>query len=175
MKRKRIHRGGRPRNNKSAVDLGTPELVEKRLALSKTDPTLSSCPLDVAFAKKFITLAQKDAAEHFLACRAIKHGSPHPRAVDCSRVSFGESEKVNPGAEAAYQEACEALKRQSRSTLDAILNVLVYQCYPEWLVDVMKPAEVDHLQARARVSCTHFLNGMDVLHVWHTGMKSRAA
>lgn len=161
-KRKRMHRGGRPRQNKPSIDLGTPENQRRRLIAS--DPTLSTCPLDLALDKRLITQAQHDAAKHFLACRALVFGSPHPHAVDLGRVSSGSDPRDNAGAEASYLSACQALRVQSRTTWDVMENFLIYERFPVWLVE--------NIPSRKR---DHFFNGMDILHVWHTNAKARVS
>jgi hypothetical protein len=161
--RVRIHKGGRRRQQRDAVDRGTPELAAKRAALSG-DPTLSTCPLDLALSKGVIAPETHAAAGYFAACRALVYGSPHPKALDLLRVSGAITIPNASEAEGRYRDACERLRRCGPGVLDAVETFVVHERFPLWLV---KGAP-----ARSR---DHVMSGMAALLDWYKGGRRQRA
>lgn len=130
----RIHKGGRPRNQRPTHDLGTPELAAKRAALAP-DPTLSTCPLDLALAKGLIDRDTHTAAGYFAACRSLVHGSPHPKALDLLRVSGADRIPETSHAERRYRAACDRLARRGSRLLGAVESFVIHERFPAWLLE----------------------------------------
>lgn len=160
---KRIHKGGRPRKALPDIDTGTPELVAKRMAVAK-DPTLSTCPLDLALSKGVIDQDQHSAAGYFAACRALTYGSPHPKALDLLRTSGGVTIPNASEAEAKYRNACEDLRARGPGVLEKVENFVVHEKFPLWLI-ANTPA-----RSRERV-----MEGLDVLVDWYRGRRRTRA
>jgi len=160
---KRIHKGGRPRKTLPDIDTGTPELMAKRLAMA-ADPTLSTCPLDLALSKGFIDRDQHTAAGYYAACRALVFGSPHPKALNLLRTSGADTIPNASEAEAKYRNACEDLRVRGPGVLDGIENFVVHERFPDWLV-CGTPS-----RARDRV-----MEGFAVLMGWYRGRRRNRA
>jgi hypothetical protein len=156
---KRIHKGGRPRKSLPEIDSGTPELVAKRMAMA-VDPTLSTCPLDLALSKGVIDQDQHTAAGYFAACRALVYGSPHTKALDLLRTSGSVTIPNASEAEAKYRTACEDLRARGPAVLEKVENFVVHEKFPLWLI-ANTPA-----RARERV-----MEGLDVLVDWYRGRR----
>jgi hypothetical protein len=156
---KNVHKGGRPRKVLPDIDMGTPELAAKRRAMA-SDPTLSTCPLDLALSKGVIDHDQHTAAGYFAACRALVYGSPHTKALDLLRVS-GVSVIPNASeAESKYRMACEDLRTRGPYVLEKVENFVVHEKFPLWLI-ANTPA-----RARDRV-----MEGLAVLVDWYRGRR----
>lgn len=153
-------RRGRPKLNRPKFDEGTPELQTKRKLLVPRDQTQSSCPLDALKARRIISDDAYAAASHFLACRAIMFGNPHPQAVNpLQGQSHPESERSDGDRakiETRYRAACSAMQRRGRSVLDAVENVVVHERWPEWFFS--------HARSKARDRC---MEGFAALLSWH--------
>jgi hypothetical protein len=161
---KRIHKGGRPRKNLPDIDTGTPELMAKRLAMA-SDPTLSTCPLDLALSKGFIDRDQHTAAGYYAACRALVFGSPHPKALDLLRTSGADTIPNASQAETKYRNACEDLRARGPGVLDAMENFVVHERFPVWL-----------LRGRPDRARDRVMEGFAVLMDWYRGRRrDRAA
>ena len=71
----RKSRYGRPRKERIAVDTGTPELVAKRAhATAGGDPVLSTSPIGILFARKFVDRDQYEAGQRFVWLRGVALG-----------------------------------------------------------------------------------------------------
>lgn len=124
---------GRPRLDRPAVDLGTPELIHKRLMASPKDAAMSTTPLDVLKSRLVISEEAHTAASYFAALRKIVFGKAHPGAIDLTAVSGRPNELDIGEAEDKYRQACAAMKAQSRRSLDAVENLVVHERWPGWL------------------------------------------
>ena len=160
---KRIHRGGRPRQQRRDVDAGTPELIAKRAAVSR-DPTLSTCPVDVMLSRRLIDSDIHLAAGYFAACRALVFGSPHPRALDLLRVSGSASIPNASEAEARYRRACAMLRQRGAAVLNAVEMLVVHERFPAWLA-ANEPCRARDLT----------MNGLTTLYDWYRGRNHRRA
>ena len=154
---KRIHKGGRPRKTLPDIDTGTPELAAKRRAAA-SDPTLSTCPLDLALSKGVIDRDQHTAAGYFAACRALVYGSPHTKALDLLRISGAATIPNSSEAETKYRAACEDLRARGPYVLEKVENFVVHEKFPLWLM-ANTPA-----RSRDRV-----MEGLGVLVDWYRG------
>jgi hypothetical protein len=155
----RIHKGGRPRSARNDADLGTPELIAKRIILA-SDPTLSTCPLDVALSWGVIDRDQHTAGGYFAACRALVFGSPHVKAMNLLRVSGADTIPNTSVAEARYRVACEDLRRRGPGVLETVEDFIVHERFPAWLTQ--RAAD----RARAKT-----LEGLAVLLDWYRGRR----
>ena len=160
-RRKRIHKGGRPRQVRPDIDTGTPELVAKRLMMAR-DPMLSTCPLDLALSKGVIDQDQHTAANYFAACRALVFGSPHPKALDILRTSGASTIPNTSEAETKYRMACADLDARGSGVLNAVEDFVVHERFPVWL-----------LEGTASKSRERVMEGLMVLMWWYRG-RSRA-
>lgn len=166
VKRIKIHKGGRPKSNRSEKDYGTAELIAKRAFIAQGDPTLSTCPLDALLSRGFISTEAHTAAVHFRSCRQIVFGSPHPQAVDLNLISGSGAEYDEERAEAQYRDACSALKSISRRLFDIIDNIVIHERFPAWF---STPGRGDQWD-RARTG-----HAFGVLLAWYTGRQRKAA
>ncbi|TAK98951.1 MAG: hypothetical protein EPO08_17765 [Rhodospirillaceae bacterium] len=160
---KRIHKGGRPRKMLPDIDTGTPELMAKRFAMA-SDPTLSTCPLDLALSKGIIDRDQHTAAGYYAACRALVFGSPHPKALDLLRTSGADRIPNASEAEAKYRNACADLRMRGPGVLEGIEDFVVHERFPIWLLRGTPS------RARDRV-----MEGFAVLMGWYRGHSRRRA
>lgn len=128
-------RRGRPKSNRPAIDLGTPELIRKRMHIAPADATLSTTPLDALKSRGQISDEAYTAACYFHALRKMVFGKAHPAAIDLTAVSSGgmPEELDTATAERRYREACNAVKQQGRQVLDALENLVVHERWPEWM------------------------------------------
>lgn len=153
---------GRPKNPpRPDKDTGTPELQRKRMAISPHDQTQASNPLDALKSRQIISEEAHSAAVHFLACRAIMFGNPHPQAVNLLHVqgNMGESrdEDYRAKIELRYRDACDALRKRGRTVLDAIENLVVHERWPDWF-----------FRSRGnRKGRQHCMEGFAALLAWH--------
>lgn len=160
---------GRPKSDRPAIDYGTPESIAKRAAIVSVktkgkitllDPALSTCPLDALKAKGLVSNEAHAAASHFLACRAITFGSPHPSAVNLLQgqsVGGGERDDGDKAKiERRYRAACAAMHKRGRAVLDAIENLVVHERWPEWLFS--------HARSKSKDRC---MEGFAALLSWH--------
>ena len=151
------------------VDLGTPELIAKRMAASPRDTTLSTTPLDVLKARQIISDEAHGAATYFAALRKIVFGKAHPGAIDLTAISsVGNPYELDRGdAETKYRDACAAVKAISRASLDALENLVIHERWPSWLVARTRSAQPRDYQ--------HFSTGLAALLGWYKGSMRRAA
>lgn len=162
-RRTRVHKGGRPRKSpQPTIDLGTPELAAKRAALAD-DPTLSTCPLDLALSKGLIDRDTHTAAGYFAACRALVFGSPHPRALDLLRTSGADTIPDTTEAEARYRAACVALRQRGMGIFGAVESFVVHERMPLWMFT--------HASHPHR---TRTLDGLHALVDWYRGRRRAA-
>lgn len=161
---KKIHKGGRPKLDRPRFDLGTPELIAKRISIS-LDPTLSTCPLDAMLGRRIISQEVHSAATYFLALRKIVFGKATPQAIDLLAVSGGSTpDEVDlPQAENGYREACAAMRRKGERTFWTVENILVHEVWPQWLT---APKSV-HWESRL---C---MIGLGALRDWYEGKNKR--
>ena len=163
MTRKR----GRPRLNRPRQDLGTPELIAKRLAASPGDPTLATNPLDVLKARRIISDEAYGAASYFAALRKMVFGKAHPGAMDLTAVSGASPEEFDSAeAEIKYRDACNAMKAMSRASLDAVENLVIHERWPGWLT---------RSGAMSGSGYDRFCLGISALLGWYKGSMRRAA
>ena len=125
-----------------AKDYGTPELMEKRMrAVGGGDPVAAACMLTQLGPKgrKVITQDQENAGLRFAALHRKAVGmSLHAKGIafdDDKRGHYGldESDFQIERAQqhvAAWREARELVKGDSRQTLDACMNVACYERAP---------------------------------------------
>ena len=72
-------RRGRPKKNLPLRDKGTPELIIKRMQLVQGgDPSLSTTPIDICYARKIISAEQYNAGLVFLYLHRSIFGKPFP-------------------------------------------------------------------------------------------------
>jgi hypothetical protein len=163
----RTNKRGRPKSDRPKTDVGTPELIAKRMAASPTDATLSTTPLDVLKARQVISDEAHSAATYFAALRKIVFGKAHPGAIDLTAVSGMPQEFDRADAESKYREACVWMKQQSRASLDAVENLVVHEIWPSW----MKTNNYGrHVQGYKRLSL-----GLGALLSWYKGHQRKAA
>lgn len=129
------HRMGRPKSDRPKVDVGTPELIAKRLAASPDDPTLSTTPIDVVKSREIISEEAYGAVCYFAALRKMVFGKAHPGAIDLTAVSGSTPDEFDTAeAETKYRDACLWMKAQSPYALNAVESLVVHEHWPAWLV-----------------------------------------
>lgn len=178
--KKRVFKGGRPRTDRPAIDLGSPELLMKRASLAGPpikeivdgkevtflpDPAMTTCPIDILLTKRLISPEAYSAAVHFRACWLMIFGSPHAKAIDLTHVTGPERLGDIERATEAYRGACETLRKFSVQHLDAVENLVIHERTPPW----MRVTGGPHSHHRKR-----FMEGLACLLGWHQG-KARAA
>ena len=144
------------------VDRGTPELQAiRRAQVNGGDPIKADCMLKRLEERKFLSLDQVNAGLRFAALHRKAVGlSLHAKGIafdDDKRGHYGldETDFQKERAQqhmAAWREARELVKRDSRQTLDAVMNCACYERTTEQV-------------ARLRI-------GLDMLAV-HFGMTER--
>jgi hypothetical protein len=132
-------------------DLGTPEILARRLAVCH-DPRYSpDWPLQVLLARGLITIEEHDAGMRFAGLYYALYGAPFGRALDYDRLisGFDREDMRTYGAptgdavrrlwqERQYRLSCETLDRASARSV--VMAMAVY-LDPGWLVrDLAKGA-----------------------------------
>ena len=158
-----ISRRGRPRSDRPRHDYGTPELIAKRVGMSPTDATMSTCPLDVMLSRGTISPEAHTAAAYFVALRKLVFGKAHPAAIDLTAISQGgmPEELDLDDAERKYRDACAWIKRFGGRTFIATEDILIHQRWPEWIAIPRS----SHWERRL------VLLGMSALLGWYRGEK----
>ena len=115
-------------------DSGTPELIMKRLQ-SSSDPTMSTCPIDVLLSRGSISQEAHSAAVYFAGLRKRVFGKATPGAIDLLATSGGRPDELedNDEAESKYRDACLAIKHYSRTCFDALENLVIHERWPRWM------------------------------------------
>lgn len=172
------NRRGRPPTNRPRFDVGTPELIAKRMAALgpqrydakgkpiPPDDTLSTTPLDVLKARGIISDEAHGAACYFAALRKMVFGKAHPGAIDLTAISGMPNEFDRADAESKYREACTWMKQQSRASLDAVENLVIHERWPRWMTVNGSKSGRDY---------QHFSLGIASLLGWYKGSQRRAA
>ena len=165
----RTNRRGRPRLDRPKYDVGTPELVHKRMMASPDDATLSTTPMDVLKSRKLISDEAHSAGSYFAALRKIVFGKAHPGAIDLTAISsVGMPHELDRAdAESKYRDACKAIKAINRASLDAVENLVIHERWPSWLSS--------RAVSRQPRDYHHFSLGLAALLGWYKGHQRRAA
>lgn len=139
-KRIRVHKGGRPRSNRPAIDHGTEELRIKRASLvGSAAPELASYPLGIMLARGIIGQDQHNAGLQY----ASLYGRAIGRYRDCGIGPQGSeppADEALEATEALFRQVRAALIAKGRRTADAVDNACVYQRLPRWLGIVSRNA-----------------------------------
>lgn len=162
----RINKGGRPRQNRSSRDLGTPELIAKRIGASPSDPTMSTCPIDILLSRGIISPEAHDAAVYWGSLRKMVFGKALPPAVDLLQITNASSpQEFDRGeAEMRYREAAKMVQSYSRQSFTALENIVVYERTPDWLDSLGRhPAQREH-----------FMTALGALLAWKRNTKIAA-
>ena len=128
-------RRGRPRQDRPAVDLGTPEQQARRtLLVVDGDPSLSEYPLGLMLARRLIGPEQHEAGCHygFLYGRAVGKGD-----LSCAAIYARLAAEVRPGApepneareareQAMFRLGKNRLLATGRRVCDATENLVVF-------------------------------------------------
>jgi hypothetical protein len=128
-------------------DHGTAELQYRRAHLAgKGDPTLTTHPLGILFARNAIDLDQRNAGERYARLYASVIGRPTAAAVTYTGEQGGAPE-IDPKREnhtqASLDEAQRVLKSISRKAKTLVDNVAIYDRCPAWAVKAM-PSESEY-------------------------------
>lgn len=159
---------GRPKSSRPAIDLGTPELIRKRMHISPADATQSTSPLDALKSKKIVSEEAHTAAVYFNGLRKLVFGKAHPAAIDLTAISSGgmPEELDAATAERKYREACNFVKGQGRQAFDALENLVVHERWPDWMFAG---------RGKRHAGQDHFMRGLGALHGWYRGRSRKAA
>lgn len=163
-------RGGRPKSTRPRTDLGTPELIAKRIALSPSDPTRGTTPLDVLKTRGPDVLSEESysAASYFAALRKIVFGKAHPAAIDLTATTHGRlpEEFDSADAERRYRQACNYVRGQSRMAFEALESLVVHEQWPAWMFAG---------RGKRDTAQRHFEVGIAALTAWYRGRTRKAA
>lgn len=186
QKNRRLSRGGRPRKDgdrhpngelKSIRDYGTPELQQKRRAAvgdgptednpKKGDTSLSTCPLDVAIARGLVDDETEKVANDFGRWYRMIYGKAHAKAANLTGAVSGEepSEDALFKAKAKLESATAVLMMTGRVSYDAVVNFVVYERYPKFLLNNREPQGAEK----------RLFEGLKALADWRRGEQRRAA
>lgn len=160
---------GRPKLNRPRVDYGTPESIRKRMHISPSDATLSSCPLDAVKSRRIISDEAYASAVYFASIRKRVFGKAIPPAMDLTAVSGRPTEldeKQFKHHFTEYRDACNAMKAQGRSAFDAIENLVIHERWPRWL---------NKAQGMTDSTQKHFQLGAAALLGWYKNKDRKAA
>ncbi len=122
---------GRPKSDRPAKDLGTPELIFKRAH------GLTEEPLDSCHRRGLITDAQHRSGMHFRWLHSIRFGTSDPRVtrwaqfLDESQISAEDDPNWRSARELEWQDA-ERLLRNA-ALLAPVMNLCVYNQAPPFL------------------------------------------
>lgn len=165
MARKR----GRPRNDRPRFDLGTPELMLKRMMISPNDPTRATTPLDACLARGVISDEAYSAACFFAAIRKNIFGKAIPPAIDLTAVSRASrpDEQEDGNDLDNYGQACATMKAINRRSFDAVENLVVHERWPDW----MFKGSVGKRADERKIFCL----GIAALLGWYKGSRRKAA
>lgn len=150
-------RRGRPKSERPRVDLGTPELQQKR-ALHTTDEALDLC-----LARGLITQEQHWCGIHFRWLYTLRYGAPGVRAVDPAHYGGRDIAMENPQwrkeREIEYRDAVEQLQKTGK--VAAILQLCVFNQRP----DFMNRLDFKHMPSLSEREhlLVQFQEGLDAL------------
>ncbi|MDX1974438.1 MAG: hypothetical protein SFT92_02055 [Rickettsiales bacterium] len=127
-------RRGRPKQARPRRDLGTPELMAKRLRGETSEA------LDLCLARGIITERQHWCGVHLRWLYTIRYGAPGVRAVDPSHMGGRETRLDDPAwRNARDDEYNEAMRVLTQSGLALILlNLCVHNERPRFLTMTQK-------------------------------------
>lgn len=129
-------RGPKPKH-RPIRDEGSPELILKRLTISPSDATMSTCPLDVMLTRGIIVPEAHAAVAYFLGLRKLMFGKAQPGAIDLLAVSGRSADllddKEMAKVERKYRDACSSIQRFGGRTLSVFEDVMVHGRWPEWI------------------------------------------
>lgn len=105
------------------------------------DPVLSSCPLDIMYARRVqgadgleFSNDHKAAAEWFLRLYRYRYPCKLKGALDDGMG--GGAPNDNPQRDAEYRALC-ADRRMNSDAFNLLADVLVFQIYPDWLREII--------------------------------------
>jgi hypothetical protein len=157
---------GRPRSALIGVDLGTPELIMKRVQGQTAEI------LDLCLERGLITAQQHWCGVHLRWLYTLRHGAPSLRALDPNHLG-GHSPKCDDpdwrlNREQEYREAMQALALSGQVPL--VMNVCVYNERPLFLT-----ASRGRLQIiRANEALTGLIDGLEILvKLWGRGSRKK--
>lgn len=119
-------RRGRPKKIVSSLDLGTPELIQKR------GECLTMEVIDYFYEKGIISQEEHRCSLHFRWLFTLRFGCPTVHALDPSDMGSGALSPRDNEAKAAYEEkyktAAEHLRKHG--LLDTVLRIVIYNVFP---------------------------------------------
>jgi len=166
---------GRPRKNLPLRDKGTPELMVKRLRLVQGgDPTLSTTPIDICYARKIISAEQYNAGLVFLYLHRSIFGKPFPISNTSklmspirSRYSPNKVFKRDIHNWLMFKDVSDfVIKEAGSNHYKYMKDVVVYQEQPPYLVEELPNPRHNKLKRMLHV-------GLNVISDWLNEKKRR--
>ena len=137
-------RRGRPKKNLPLRDKGTPELIIKRMQLVQGgDPSLSTTPIDICYARKIISAEQYNAGLVFLYLHRSIFGKPFPIS-NKSKLMSPIGSRYNPNKVfkkdvhnwIMFKDVSDfIIKEAGSNSYKYMKNVIVYQEQPPYLLE----------------------------------------
>lgn len=166
---------GRPRKNLPLRDKGTPELMVKRLQLVQGgDPTLSTTPIDICYARKIISAEQYNAGLVFLYLHRSIFGKPFPISNTSklmspirSRYSVNKVFRRDIQNWLMFKDVSDfVIKEAGSSHYKYMKDVVVYQEQPPYLLEEKPSPRHNKLKRMLHV-------GLNVISDWLNQKKRR--
>ena len=155
------NRRGRPKIKQSSIDLGTPELIHKRLLHATSEP------LDACLGKHLITSEQHQCGIRFRWLHSLRYGAHNYRTVDPTKLGGRELryECANWRAkqEAIYNQSAQILHKQQ--LLQPLIRLSIDNIWPDFLLHMERGMP---LKTHSKQHLAQIRNGLDILTAhWH--------
>ena len=148
---------GRPKTIRPKTDIGTPELILKRLHGHTAEA------LDLCLERAIISERQHWCGVHLRWLYTLRHGVPSVRAIDPTHLGGAEPKPEDPqwrtAREKEYNDAIRALSQSGHALM--LLNICVYNERPAFL-DMPKPTLQKNINRMAD-TIAKLRDGLDVL------------
>ncbi|MFZ4111533.1 MAG: hypothetical protein ACOYKQ_13815 [Polymorphobacter sp.] len=156
-------RRGRPANNRTSADFGTPELIFKRAHAETMEA------IDLCRERRIITADQHWCGLHLRWLYTLRYGAPGVSAVDLTRIdgyamaAAEDSPVWRAAREAEFAHAITLLRTHRRC--DLVMQVCVFNERPVFLRREALRAAFDTPQIARTIAreLDQFISGMDLL------------
>ena len=160
-----------PRQDPVLRDKGTKQAIMQRtLLVGDGDPSLSTCALDIHFARKLITPEQHRSGTKFAHLRESNFGKVYSQSSLSKMLIGGNKYQTSTTSEPTrreifnhryYREANDYLiKNGNANILKTVVDIVGYDERPQYLTNIYQPIN--------KIILEQFKKGLDLLCVFFT-------
>lgn len=113
------------------------------------DPTMASCPVDVMTARGMLSWEHQSACEWFLRLYRYRNNASMPRGTLDDRIYHSDDRKENERRDIEWFALLARCGISARD-METIVNLVVFQVFPQWLVRVISGQAAASLDAADR-------------------------